>query len=361
MTAPQLPPGPEDLVALLPFYAVPTVFLMADGLPCHGAQIQKLPIDRLLKKLKRQVWVEGLYVKKNDLARVFRYKNPDGSYKNDFDENQFLAWVKNIEENTALCEMENTQVGKGIFVPPGKKFPKASFIPASGIIKLDPGREELETRVHCSALQDLNSPQRKIYGLIDPEIKGGILDLINHAPDREEMANFSFKKPSVKQYAATSNLQSVIKFYQGYAIMGVEAREDIDGGEHGRQLLWSYARPDEYLALAPFQAGEAGVFLFDNRSEHNGEVLDASRYALRKINIFIDSGEPILRQVASVTRWELMTSAPETGLLIASEDPYSSTQSDPIQSSIPHGFLQAYLKQNPLADRIIISVPRGQA
>ncbi len=52
-----------------------------------------------------------------------------------------------------------------------------------------------------------------------------------------------------------------------------------------------------------------------------------------------------------------MENSPETGLIISAEDPYSSMQSEAIQSPIPHGFLQEYLKMNPEANRIIIKVP----
>lgn len=81
--------------------------------------------------------------------------------------------------------MENKNVGKGIFISPGKILPKSTFIFSSGIIKLDPSKKELETKNHCSALQDLTTQERKIYGLIDPEKIGGVLDLINHAPANE--------------------------------------------------------------------------------------------------------------------------------------------------------------------------------
>ncbi|GEM_PF-4922349 len=52
-----------------------------------------------------------------------------------------------------------------------------------------------------------------------------------------------------------------------------------------------------------------------------------------------------------------MKSAPESDLIFSLEDPYSSMQSDAILSSIPHVFLQTYLKQNLEADRVIIRVP----
>ena len=143
--------------------------------------------------------MEGLYVTKNDLGKINRYKSPDGSYKNDFDTKQFCRWVKTIENNTAICDMQNKSIGKGVFVPYGKKLPKGTFIPSSGIIKLDPTEHELATKVHCSALQDLNTDAKKIYGFIDPSQTGGILDLVNHAPDKNELANFDFQNPTIKK------------------------------------------------------------------------------------------------------------------------------------------------------------------
>ncbi len=347
--------------SLLPFYVTPTTILVSDKLPCHAAKIKRIPIKYILEELKRETWIEGLYARKEDVDQINRYKNRDGQYKNDFDEKQFLNWVKTIEANTAICEMENKNVGKGIFVPPEKKLPKGTFIPSSGIIKLDPTNEELETKNHCSALQDLNSPKRKIYGLVDPAKIGGILDLINHAPNDEEIENFKFKNASVKENVATANLKSTIKFYNGYAIMGVEVFQDIDGGKYGKQLLWSYAKPDEYLPRHQSELDHPILLLFDNRNEHNGEIIDVNNYNLKKISIFLDTGEILLRKVASLTRWELMENSPESGFIFSIEDPYSSTQSEAIQSSIFHGFLQAYLKQNPVADRVIIKIPATDA
>lgn len=345
------------LVSLLPMYATPKKLLLGDGLPCHGAKIESNPIEFILKTINRQTWSEGLYAKQMDLNNINRYKNPNGSYKNDFDKKQFLDWVSAIENNTALCEMENNNIGKGVFVPPGKILPRGVFIPSSGIIKLDPTIEELETKVHCSALQNLNSPEKKIVGLIDPEEIGGILNFINHAPDKEEIINFIFKADSTKENVATSNLRSTIKFYDGYAIMGLEAHEDINGNDHGTQLLWSYARSCEYLISDQSRLKTKRIILFDNRNKHNGEIIDTREYALRVITIFIDTGELILRKVASLTRWELMESSPESGLIISTEDPYSITQSKTVQSLIPHKFLQAYLKQNPMVNRVIIQAP----
>ncbi len=347
----------DDFISLLPFYSTPASFLLGDGLPCSAAKIEDTPIENILLKLKRKAWAEGLYVKKNDLSRIKRYKDSNGHYMNDFNEKQFLQWVRTIEDNTAICEMENKHVGKGVFVPPEKKLPKGTFIPSSGMIKLDPTKEELETKNHCSALQDLNSPERKIYGFIDPEVKGGILDLINHAPNEEEIANFKFKNPSVRENAATSNLNSTIKFYNGYAIMGVEAFQDINGGKNGKQLLWSYAQLDEYFPDKPFNLDNPTLLLFDNRDEYNGKIINPDNYSLRKIDIFIDTGDTILRKVASLTRWELMEADPKLSFTFSIKDPYSTIQSEVMPSSIFNGFLQTYLKQNPAADRIILLAP----
>lgn len=349
--------GMETLISLLPTYNTPVTLLFCNGLPCHSATIESKPIEYVLRKIQRQVWVEGLYVRKKDLSKIIRYKNPDGNYINDFDNKKFMEWITTIENNTALCEMANKNVGDGIFVPPGKLLPQGTFIPSSGIIKLEPTIEEFETKINCSALQDLNSPEKKIIGLIDPQTRGGILNFINHAPDKEEITNFIFKDSCAEKNVATSNLRSIIKFYQGYAIMGLEAFEDITGGEHGTQLLWSYARSCEYIGNAPSKSCNKSILLFDNREKHNGETIDINKYALREITIFIDTGELILQQVASMTRWELMEKSPESSLIMTTEDPYSITQSKPVQSPISYKFLQAYLKQNPLVDRVIMRVP----
>jgi hypothetical protein len=125
-------------------------------------------------------------------------------------------------------------------------------------------------------------------------------------------------------------------------------------GEHGTQLLWSYARSCEYIENDPTRLSNKSILLFDNRDEKDGEIIDVNKYALRDITIFIDTGELILRKVASLTRWELMESSPESSLMITTEDPYSITQLKPVQSPILYKFLQSQLQKNPLADRIII-------
>jgi hypothetical protein len=250
--------------------------------------------------------------------------------------------------------MENILIGKGVFVPHGKKLAKDTFIPSSGIIKLDPTEEELATKVHCSALQDLNTPSKTIYGFIDPAQKGGILDLINHAPDKNEIAYFDFQNPRIKEIVASSNLKSTIKFYNGYAIMGLEVVEDIDGGEHGQQLLWSYARSCEYLdnktsnLVCPF-------FLFDNRNRHNGKIIDPRYYALRKINIFIDNGELMVKKITSLTRWEIMEDSPDSGFIMLIDD-NTTNQDMTKQLLIEKSFLQVYLQKNPIADRLILDI-----
>jgi hypothetical protein len=344
----------DTLVSLLPIYPEPKTLLSSDTLPCHAANIQSIPIHIILEELKREAWAEGLYAQNNDLPKIKRYQNPDQSYKNDFDDADFLIWVRAIEENTAICSIENNNVGKGIFVPPGKKLAKSTFLPSSGIIKLDPTKEELETKTHCSALQNLNSRKKEIVGFIDPEKIGGILDLINHAPEEDEMVNFIFRNPSIHQQVATANLKSVIKFYNGYAIMGLEVIEDIHGGNNGTQLLWSYAHACEYID--ELSSHSKTLLLFDNRDQHNGEIIPAKNYSLKEITIFVDAGQLILRKVATLSRWELMDTSPESLLLISPEDPYLSTQSDTVQSPISYGYLQTYLKNNPLANRIIINV-----
>lgn len=173
------------LESILPLYTAPKTIRVCNKLLCHQAKIEEVPIEHILKELKREKWIEGLYAQKNDLSKIKRYKYPNGSYKNDFNVAQYLTWIKNIEDNTVICDMENKNVGKGIFISPGKILPKSTFIFSSGIIKLDPSKKELETKNHCSALQDLTTQERKIYGLIDPEKIGGVLDLINHAPANE--------------------------------------------------------------------------------------------------------------------------------------------------------------------------------
>ena len=71
----------ETLVSLLPSYSAPIKLLFGNGLPCHGAKIKSNPIEYIVREIKRQAWVEGLYVRKKDLNKIIRYKNPDGNYK----------------------------------------------------------------------------------------------------------------------------------------------------------------------------------------------------------------------------------------------------------------------------------------
>ena len=251
--------------------------------------------------------------------------------------------------------MEHKALGKGVFVPYGKQLPKGTFIPSSGIIKQDPTEEELATKIHCSALQDLNSLTKTIYGFIDPSRKGGILNFINHAPDKNEIAHFVFRSPTIKEKMATSNLKSTIKFYNGYAIMGLEALIDIDGGEYGQQLLWSYARSCEYLESDESQLTHPTLLLFDNRSEYSGKTIDSRDYTLRKINIFINNGELMMQKIASLTRWELMEDSSDSRFILLS-DYKTINQGAAKQLLIEKKMLQAYLQKSPLTDRIILDI-----
>ncbi len=345
----------ENLIALLPAPHSPATLIVGNTLPCNQIKIDSSPTAQFINGLNRQIWAEGLYAREADLEKIKRYKNQDGSYKNDFDATQFLQWVNTIEDNVAICDMENTDMGKGVFVPFGKKLSQGTFIPSSGIIKLDPTNKELATKVHCSALQDLNTPTKKIYGFIDPAQIGGILDLINHAPDRDEMLNFDFQSITIKESVAVSNLKSTIKFYNGYAIMGLEVFEDINGGEYGRQLLWSYARSCEYLEENTLTPGKSTLLLFDNRDKHNGKIIDSRHYSLRKIDIFINRGKLMLQKIASLTRWELMEDAPDSGDLISMGFNLAN-QSEDKQFLVEKKFLQQYLKNNDVANRIILDI-----
>lgn len=319
---------------------------------CSKNKLESKSIERVTAELNRAIWTEGLYVNKNDLDKVKRYKNSDGSYKNNFDIKQFLEWVNIIEQNTVICDMEHKDIGKGVFVPYGKKIPKGTFIPSSGIIKLNPTQEELATKVHCSALQDLDTPTRKIYGFIDPSQIGGILDLINHAPDKNEIAHFDFQNVTIKKRVSTSNLNSTIKFYKGYAIMGLEAFEDIGGGEQGQQLLWSYARTAEYLEHNTSTLDHPILFLFDNR---NGTILDPSYYALKKIHIYINKYGLNVQKIASLTRWELMENSSDTQFLIVM-NPNATNSVENKQLFIEKNLLRGYLQNNPSANRIILDL-----
>ena len=344
----------EHFVSLLPLYSSPETLLISNSLPFPGKEIESKPTAQIIKDLERHSWVEGLFVRKNDLDRVKRYTNRDKRYKNDFDAHQFLSWVKSIEENTVLCDMEHKAMGKGVFVPCGKKLPKGTFIPSSGVIKLDPTAEEMATKIHCSALQDLNSLTKTIYGFIDPCRKGGILNFINHAPDENEMAYFDFLHPAIKDKIMTSNLKSTIKFYDGYAIMGLEVIRDIEGGDYGQQLLWSYARSCEYLESDESQVTRTTLQLFDNRNGYSGKTIDSGDFTLRNINIFIDNGKEI-KKITSLTRWELMEDSPGFGFILLTDN-QGINRGEAKQLFIDKKMLQAYLQKKPRADRIILDV-----
>lgn len=336
-------------VNLLPKYIPASTLFVGATLPQHSP-VERMPVSVLLNAISRQEWVEGLFARQEDLDQIQRYRNAEGELKHDLDEQQFINWIRTIEDNTAICDMENPRLGKGVFVPPGKLLAKNTFIPATGMIKLDPTPEEYASAMHCSALIDLNSKDKKIIGLIDPANWGGVLDLVNHAPNFSELINFDFKTAALKDTVAIANLRSKIKFYQGYAIAGVEVVEDISGGHYGKQLLWSYAQPDEYIIQ------NKNLLLFDNRCEHSGELIKETDYRLRMIDVYIDGGEMILQKIASLSRWELMKRSPNSGLVIASEDPFSSVQDKAIPSLIPHRYLQSYLLKHPDADRVIINL-----
>lgn len=351
-----MPLKKEELISLLPAKFPPEKLLLSYKQPCYDVDIKKHPTRCILNLIKRQFWSENLYIEKNELSKINRYRDSDGNYRNDFDDNQFSIWVKSIEENTAICHMENPLLGNGVFVPAGKILPKGTFIISSGIIKINPTKEELETKVHCSALQDLNSENIKIIGLIDPEKIGGILDLINHAPNEDELENFTFKDYSIKTNVTTANLRSKIKFYNGYSIMGLEADSDIYGGKIGKQLLWSYASPDEYLPPYISKSNPKIILLFDNRDEHHGKAIDPTNYSLKKISIFIDIWGGRIKKLAEVTRWELMSGHPKEKLILSTEDPTLLNYLLVLRSSISNEFLHSFLNKNPKADRVIFKL-----
>ncbi len=200
-------------------------------------------------------------------------------------------------------------------------------------------------------MQNLDSLQKKIIGFIDPEKKGGILNFINHAPDKNELAHFDFKDTTIEEKVATSNLKSMIKFYDGYAIMGLEVVDDIAGGQYGTQLLWSYARSCEYIE-------KKHLLLFNKIAKYQGETLELSKYDLKIISIFIDTGDLQLKKVAAMTRWELMENSPQAGLFVKIPDPDANAHAEQMQTVIPYKVIQAHLNNNPLADRVIIQEHR---
>jgi hypothetical protein len=97
--------------------------------------------------------------------------------------------------------------------------------------------------------------------------------------------------------------------------------------------------------------------LFDNRNNHNGELIDPNEYNFKLIDIFVDTGDLIPQQIASLTRWELMESSPDTALHFTIQDPYSFHQSKNLRSLIPYKYIQAYLRKNPIASRVILELP----
>jgi hypothetical protein len=339
----------DNIVSLLPSYSAQKTISISQKLFCHGGKLEIRPIDYILNEINRQRWVEGLFVNSIDSPKIKRYNDSEQLFKNDFNQLEYLAWVKAIEDNTTICNMENKNVGKGVFVLPKKVLPQKTFIPSSGIIKLNPTTEELETKINCSALQDLELDKPNIIGFIDPEKMGGILNLINHAPDKDELANFDFISPSIQTQIATYNLKCLTKFYNGYAIMGLEVVNDIYGGEYGNQLLWSYAQPWEYIN--DYSESCKPLFLFDARERYNGEIIDINSYALKIIDIYIDTGKSMIHKVAALTRWELLISSPEKRLMVTSQD-----QSYTIQSPILYSYLQFHLQKYPLANRIVLKI-----
>ena len=137
--------------------------------------------------------------------------------------------------------------------------------------------------------------------------------------------------------------------------MGLEAYEDIEGGEQGQQLLWSYARSCEYLEQNTSKLVKPTLFLFDNRNGHRGTIIDPRYYTLSIINIFIDNGENRIQKIASLTRWEIIEDSADSGFLILM-DPNATNPDETRQILIEKNFLQTYLQKNPIADRIILEV-----
>lgn len=340
----------EKLLPLLPLYGAPLGLLYSDQLPLYAKKIEDQPYLDILQLTRRIMFTEGLYVRKKDLIKLNRYKNSKGSYRNDFDKNQFFEWIIIIENNTMLCEMDHPFMGKGVFVPPRKKLPRGTFIPSSGIIKFNPSKKELATKVQCSALQDLNTAEKRIVGLIDPQKIGGIMNFINHAPDKEEINYFTFASSSIKENIAISNLKSKIKFYNGYAIMGLEVMEDLDGGKFGKQLLWSYAHYCEYSLLS----NKKRILLFDNREQYSGLTIDTNLYQLSEVAIFIDTGKLNLQEVACLTKWEIMETPSESKMIISIEYISHHIKQTCKDYSISYQLLQHQLRKNPNLNQIII-------
>jgi hypothetical protein len=137
--------------------------------------------------------------------------------------------------------------------------------------------------------------------------------------------------------------------------MGLVALEDIMGGEQGQQLLWSYARSCEYLNQNTLKVVHPALYLFDNHDGYQGKIIDPHNYSLRRINIFIDTGDLMIQKVTSLTHWEIMEDASDSEFLILvypnTEDPDETNQ-----LFIDRNFLQSYLKNNPVANRMILDV-----
>jgi len=272
------PPKEIKYIAILPEYKFKSI------------QAANLPFD-LKHEVKAQeivgqgkIYREGVSIDQDLLKYLPRIQNADGQWKSDFDEETYVSWMRKIEQRTALCESKRNSK-KTIFVLPGQKLEKGTFIPTSGIVS---GWHREEKTIS-----------------VNPGDFSGITQFIEDGFVEEQLKFFEYKDENEKARVARPNLRYVMNFFNGYPIPGYEVIDTLEGEEYGKRLLveanslkyifqmdprgnfYNYQQPSRpKIVVAQLRDPSNKVILFDGGSElTHGTPLRPEGFNFRKVKI----------------------------------------------------------------------------
>lgn len=322
----------DQLIPLLPEIKIATHLMAADTPPCLGGIPKLTPISEIFGPNVK--YHPSPFVRKCDLDKVPRKKDSNGAWRHDFDEKQYSAWVEAVEQNTATCGKKDGVMGRGLFIPPGKKLEKNTFITTPGIWNFNLG--ENTTNPNNAGV---TNNEGELVALIEPEKQDGPFNIINSAFFEKELACYFVIENGV--VVATANLSFDIKYFNGYPIYGVVVPETIYGNEHGVQLFWNYASLGDY-----FDADDKvkkQIVLCNGAKECHGIPLDNNKYSLRTVNFIFMEENTILRATHHVTvyPWVVIERNPYSTFIV----PHASNPAE--NMILPYAMARTYIVRGP--------------